>query len=91
MILSALGYPEHLESFFILLYACLCWSLTFSQTTILDSSKLKEFTDIDVEFAENGEEFCRRVENSVGNREIVHNEQFLLFPQCFLKTCTTDT
>ena len=29
-------------------------------------------------------------ENTVGKGEIAHNEQFLLFPQCFQKTCTAD-
>ena len=28
-------------------------------------------------------------ENKVGNREIAHNEQFLLFPQCFLPVWRT--
>ena len=28
------------------------------------------------------------VENTVGNVEISHNKQFLLFLQCFQKTCT---
>ena len=31
------------------------------------------------------------VENTVRKGEIARNEQFLLFPQCFLKTCTADT
>ena len=31
------------------------------------------------------------VENAVGKGEIACNEQFLLFPQCFQKTCTADT
>ena len=30
------------------------------------------------------------VENTEGKREIARYEQFLLFPQCFQKTCTTD-
>ena len=30
-------------------------------------------------------------ENTVGKREIARYEQFLLFPQCFVKTCTADT
>ena len=50
--------------------------LTLSQTTILDSSRLKEFPDDNFEFDENGRKFSKRV------------EQFLLFPQCFQKTCT---
>ena len=31
------------------------------------------------------------VENTVGKGEIARCEQFLLFPQCFQKVCTTDT
>ena len=27
----------------------------------------------------------------MGKRKIAHYEQFLLFPQCFQKTCTADT
>ena len=30
-------------------------------------------------------------ENSVGKGEIARYEQFLLFPQCFQKTCTAGT
>ena len=33
----------------------------------------------------------KRVENTVGKGEIARYEQFLLFPQCFRKTCTADT
>ena len=32
----------------------------------------------------------KQVENTGGEGEISHNEQFLLFPQCFEKACTTD-
>ena len=35
--------------------------------------------------------FSKRVENAVGKGEIGRYEQFLLFPQCFQKTCTTYT
>ena len=31
------------------------------------------------------------VENTVGKGEIARYEQFLLFPQCFQKTCSGDT
>ena len=31
------------------------------------------------------------VENTMGKGEIARYEQFLLFPQCFQKTCTVDT
>ena len=33
----------------------------------------------------------KRVENTVGKGEIAGYEQFLLFQQCFQKTCTVDT
>ena len=33
-------------------------------------------------------EFFKRIENAVGNGEIARYQQFLLFPQCFQKTCT---
>ena len=39
-------------------------------------------------FDENGKKFSKSLENTVGKKEI---EQFLLFPQCFHKTCTADT
>ena len=31
------------------------------------------------------------IENTVRKGEIARYEQFLLFPQCFLKTCAADT
>ena len=33
----------------------------------------------------------RRVEKAEGKGEIARSEQFLLFPQCFQRTCTADT
>ena len=66
--------------------------LTLSQTTrFLDKSKLKAFADDNFIFDENGRKFSKQVENNVGKGEIAHYEQFLLFPQCFQKTCTADT
>ena len=41
--------------------------------------------------SENGGEFSKKVENTVGKGEIACYEQFLLFPLCFQKTCTADT
>ena len=35
--------------------------------------------------------FSKRVESTVGKGEIARYEQFLLFIQCFLETCTADT
>ena len=59
-------------------------------THILDSSKLNEFADDNFEFDENGRNFSKDLENIVGKGEIARYEQFLLFPQCFQKTYTTD-
>ena len=63
----------------------------FPKQQILDFSKLKEFADDNFEFDENGGHFSKRVENTVGIREIIHYKQFLLFPQCFQKTSSGDT
>ena len=67
-------------------------SLTLSQMTnlILDPSKLKEFAEDNLKFDENDRKFSNPVENTVGKGEIAHYEQFLLFPQCFQKTCIAD-
>ena len=37
------------------------------------------------------ESSSKRAENTVGKGEIARYEQFILFPQCFQKTCTTKT
>ena len=55
---------------------------------ILDSSKLKEFAEDNFKCDENGRKLLKRAENTVGKGEIARHEQFLLFPQCFQKTCT---
>ena len=65
--------------------------LAFPKQQILDSFKLKEVADNNLKFDENGRKFSKRVENTVGKGEIACYEQFLLFPQCFQKTCTGDT
>ena len=46
------------------------------QTTTLNSMKMTESS-------------VKGVENTVGKEEIAHDEQFLLFPLCFQKPCTT--
>ena len=56
----------------------------------LDSSKLEQFADDNFMFGGNGRKLSKRVENTIGKGEIARNEQFLLFPQCFQKTCTAD-
>ena len=58
---------------------------------ILDSSILKEFADVNFKVDENGRKLSERMENTVGKEEIACYKQFLLFPQCFQKTCTADT
>ena len=63
----------------------------FPKRQILDSSKLKDFADENFIVDENGGKFFKRIENTVGKGEIARYEQFLLFTQCFQKTCTTDT
>ena len=65
--------------------------LTFPKRQILDTSKPEEFADNNFKFDEYGRKLSKRVENSVGKGEIARFEQFLLFPQCFQKTCTADT
>ena len=58
---------------------------------ILDSSKMEEFADGNFEFDENRLKFSKRVKKkTAGKGEIAHCEQFLLFLQCFQKTCTVD-
>ena len=57
---------------------------------MLDPSKLKECADDNFKFDENGRKLSKRVEKIVEKGEIAHYEQFLLFPQCFQKTCTED-
>ena len=63
----------------------------FPKRQIFDSFKLKDFADVNSKFNENGREFSRRIENTAGKRKIACYEQFLLFHQCFQKTCTADT
>ena len=63
----------------------------FPKRQSLDSSRLKEFADDNLQFDENGGKFSERIENTVEKGENAHHVQFLLFQQCFQKTCTTDT
>ena len=63
----------------------------FPKQSILDPSKLNEYADDNFKFDENGRKFSKQVENTVGKGGIARYEQFLLFPQCFQKTCTADT
>ena len=72
-------------------FYCLVKSLPFTIQQILDSSKPKELVDDNFKFVKNGRKLSKRIENTVGKGEIACYEQFLLFPQCFQKTCTADT
>ena len=49
---------------------------------------MKEFEDNNFIFDEKRGKLSKRVENTVGKGKIARYEQFLLFPQCFQKTCT---
>ena len=48
---------------------------------------MKDFADDNFKFDENGRKLSKSVEITVGKGVIAHNEQFLLFPQCFQKAC----
>ena len=50
-----------------------------------------EFAEDNFKFDENGRKLSRWVENTVRKGEIACYEQFILFPQCFQKTCAVDT
>ena len=63
----------------------------FPKQQILDSSKLKEFADDNLNLMKKAESFPKQVENTMGKGEIGRYEQFLLFPPCFQQTCTADT
>ena len=49
-----------------------------------------EFADDNLKLIKIGRPFFSWVENTAGKEEIARYEQFLLFPQCFQKTCTAD-
>ena len=63
----------------------------FPKQQISDSSKLKELADDNFKFDKYGRKSSKRVENAVGKGGIARYKQFLLFPQCFQKTCTAET
>ena len=53
-------------------------------------SQSERFCRRQFKFDENRRDISKRVKNTVGKGEIACYEQFLLFPQCFQKTCTAD-
>ena len=50
----------------------------FPNDDILEFSKFKTCADDNFEFDGNGRKLSKKVENTVGNGEIAHYEQFLL-------------
>ena len=64
--------------------------ITLCQTTNFRLFQIERFADDNLEFDGNGRKLFKQVENTVGNGEIALNEQFLLFLQCFQKTCIAD-
>ena len=67
--------------------ACMGKGESITRQQILDSSRLKEFADDNFKFDKNDRKLSKQVENTVGKGEIDCYEQFLLYPQCFQKTC----
>ena len=59
------------------------YSLPFPKRQILDSSNLKEFADNNFKLNENGRNFSKPVENTVGKGEIAH----CVFQRLVLQTC----
>ena len=51
---------------------------------------MKESADNSLQFDENGRKFSKRMEKIVGKEKTADYKQFLLFQQCFQKTCTED-
>ena len=49
---------------------------------------MKEFADDSFKFDKNARKLSKPGANTLGKREIARYEQFLLFQQCFQKTCT---
>ena len=58
-----------------------------SCTTNFRLFQTKKIADENFKFDENGRKLSKQVENTVGKGEIARYEQFLLFPQYFLKAC----
>ena len=68
----------------------LVWNMVFSPITRRQNFRQVQFdksADYNFKFDENSRKFSKRIENTVGKGEIARYEQFLLFPQCFLKAC----
>ena len=88
--LNKKGKPNYLKSFPGKIFG-LAQINPFPKDKFLNLPNSKEFADDNFKSDENGRKFSKRVENTEGKGEIARYEQFLLFPQCFQKTCTADT
>ena len=65
--------------------------LILSQTTNFALFKTERVCRRQFSFSCEWQEVLQTVENTVGKGEIARDEQFLLFPLCFQKTCTANT
>ena len=65
--------------------------ITLSQTTNFRLIQSESLQTTISNLKKNDRKFSKRVENTVRKGEIARYKQFLLFPQCFQKTCTVDT
>ena len=65
--------------------------LTLSQTTHLNSSKLKEFADDNFKFDENGRKLSKQVENSEEKEKLLVTSNFSFSHSVYRKTCTANT
>ena len=66
-------------------------SLTLSQTTKFRLFQTERVCRQQFQIRRKGINLFKQVENTVEKGEISCYEQFLLFPQCFQKTCAADT
>ena len=70
---------------------CFLPFLTPSKMTNFRLSRIKGIADDNLKFDENGRSLSKWLENTESKGEIAHYTLFLLFSQCFQKTCTVDT
>ena len=62
----------------------------FPNDRVLDMTKLKAYADDNLNVAKMMIYLFNRVENTVGKGENAGYQHFLLFPQCFQKSCSID-
>ena len=104
MVYPIIHYVKMLKFWVHYLQDCFSWLILYRTTLCFNNherggffnpfpgpSKLRVCRQCFLKFVENGRKFSKRVENAVRKGEIACYEQFLLFPLCFLKTCTADT